>query len=103
MTGIIHKAADQLNDRIENGNHRLDKNGKLIRVPMNSTELARDGIGITYDKRALGRGAINTRGTDKTVMESLSELKKHFEEMARRDKAVIEAVKTEYTVEENKS
>jgi len=109
VTGIIHKSADQLEDRIENGNlkptGKKDEDGNPIfeRHPLTSTELARDGIGIMYDKRALCRAAINTRGTNNSVMESLSELKKQFEEMSRTDKAVIEAVKTEYTVEENKS
>jgi len=61
MTGIIHKSADQLNDRVENGNlkptGKKDENGNPIfeRHPLTSAELARDGIGIMYDKRALSR------------------------------------------------
>ncbi len=110
MTGIIHKSADQLKDRVENGNlkptGKKDEDGNPIfeRHPLTSTELARDGIGIMYDKRALGRGAIIQRRSDITTMQALHELKIHFEKMSRNEsKAPIEAVKTEYTVEENKS
>jgi hypothetical protein len=110
MTGIIHKSADQLNDRVENGNLKPtgkkneDGNPIFERHPLTSTELARDGIGITYDKRALSRAAIIQRRSDITTMEALKELKIRFEEMSRNEgKAPIEAVKTEYTVEENKS
>jgi transposase-like protein len=57
LTRIIHKATRSLEERIENGNFKVNpKTGEMERVPLSATELATAGIGIPFDKRALGRG-----------------------------------------------
>ena len=56
LTDIIMAGTEQLKDRVENGNVKLDRDGELVRVPLSSAELAKDAIGIPFDKRALVRG-----------------------------------------------
>jgi hypothetical protein len=75
LTGIIMKATVQLEDRVDNGNDVLDKNGELRKVPMNSSQLAKDAIGIIYDKRALVRNqatSIVEHKDDKTILRDLA-------------------------------
>ena len=62
LTNIIMEGTDQLSDRILNGNHKLNnRTGELDRIPMSSSELSRDAIGIPFDKRALMRGDATSR------------------------------------------
>jgi transposase-like protein len=77
LTGVIMAAADQLKDRVENGNIKVDtESGKQTRVPLSSSELSKDGIGIPFDKRALLRGdpTAKIERVDSTkVLEQLAE------------------------------
>ena len=62
LTSIIMEGADKLEDRVRNGNIKLNpKTGELNRIPMTSGELAKDAVGIPYDKRALMRGDPTSR------------------------------------------
>lgn len=57
ITRIVHQATLQLEDRIKNGNYKYNPNtGEVVRIPLSSSELAKDGLGIPFDKRALLRG-----------------------------------------------
>ena len=73
------EGADKLEDRVRNGNIKLNpKTGELNRIPMTSGELAKDAVGIPYDKRALMRGdpTSRTERVDPKLM--LEDLAKQF-------------------------
>jgi len=107
LTSIIHKSADELEDRVKNGNYKLsgkkkeDGTPEYVRVPMSSSELAKDGIGIQYDKRALIRGDPTSRVAREDPEVILEKIAKNLIEMSQ--PKPIEAVKTEYTVEDENS
>lgn len=62
LSRIIDKSADALIDRIENGNFKVNpRTGDLERIPLTSSELSKDGLGIPFDKRALTRGDATSR------------------------------------------
>ncbi len=54
FTKLIDCAFEEAQDRIENGDYRVTKDGKLIRVPMGGKELVISGATV-YDKRQLHR------------------------------------------------
>lgn len=54
LTGVIHKAVTAVSDRLEGGEYRLDKEGKLVRVPVSARDAMMVGA-IAYDKRQLNR------------------------------------------------
>ncbi len=54
LTKLIDAAFEQSQDRVENGDYRLTKDGKLIRVPMGGYQLVISGA-TAYDKRQLHR------------------------------------------------
>ncbi len=54
LTKLIDSAFDEAQDRVENGDFRVTKDGKLIRVPMGGKELVISGATV-YDKRQLHR------------------------------------------------
>lgn len=67
FTKLIDSAFEQAQDRVENGDYRVTKDGKLIRVPMGGKELVISGATV-YDKQRLHRnqptsigGNIDTR------------------------------------------
>ena len=79
LTSIIMEGADKLEDRVRNGNIKLNpRTGELNRIPMTSGELAKDAVGIPYDKRALMRGdpTSRTERVDPKLM--LEDLAKQF-------------------------
>jgi len=70
LTKLIDVAFDEAEDRITNGDYRVTKDGKLIRVPMGGKELVISGATV-YDKRQLHRNhptAISSsQATDKQL------------------------------------
>ncbi len=54
LTKLIDAAFEQAQDRVEKGDYRLSKDGKLIRVPMGGYQLVISGA-TAYDKRQLHR------------------------------------------------
>ena len=54
FTKLIDSAFEQAQDRVENGDYRVTKDGKLIRVPMGGKELVISGATV-YDKQRLHR------------------------------------------------
>lgn len=59
-TGIIHKTADELRDRIVHGDEVIDRMGGSKRVKVKGKDLAII-MSIATDKRALGRGQATSR------------------------------------------
>ena len=94
LTSIIMEGADKLEDRVRNGNIKLNpKTGELNRIPMTSGELAKDAVGIPYDKRALMRGDPTSRtekGDPKAMLEDLAKQFKKIVEL-NEPKTIIDA------------
>ena len=82
LTSIIMEGADKLEDRVRNGNIKLNpKTGELNRIPMTSGELAKDAVGIPYDKRALMRGDPTSRTEKVDPKAMLEDLAKQFKKI----------------------
>jgi len=79
LTKLIDSAYEQAQDRIENGDYRVTKDGKLFRVPMGGYQLVISGSTI-YDKRQLHRNQPTSIQGDS---ESISKLVKQFEQISR--------------------
>ncbi len=77
MTQNIEQAGLQLQDRVRNGDFRLNKKDELVRVPMGGKDLSIVG-GVTFDKRSLLRGRpTSIQRTDDN--QRLEKLMIHFE------------------------
>lgn len=57
-TKIIDRTINEISDRIDNGDERLDKNGQHVRVKISGKDLMLIGA-MAFDKRALIRGKPN--------------------------------------------
>ena len=78
LTKLIDAAYEQAQDRIENGDYRVTKDGKLFRVPMGGYQLVISGS-TAYDKRQLHRNqptAIAGKAT------SIADLAQEFNKLA---------------------
>ena len=76
LTKLIDSAFAEAQDRIDNGDYRVTKDGKLIRVPMGGKELVISGATV-YDKQRLHRNQPTaiTGSTDyKALAEQCKEL-----------------------------
>ncbi len=82
LTKLIDSAFEQAQDRIENGDFRVTKDGKLIRVPMGGKELVISGATI-YDKRQLHRNQ-PTSISDNHDNRALAEICKELSRASRR-------------------
>lgn len=69
-TRIIHKAAIEINDRLDNGDSVLNKNGAVVKLPVKAKDLSFI-LSVITDKRNLARGEPTSRRESKTVEESL--------------------------------
>ena len=79
FTKLIDSAFKQAQDRVDNGDYRVTKDGKLIRVPMGGKELVISGATV-YDKQRLHRNQ-PTAITGKA--ETLNSLAKQFDQLAQ--------------------
>lgn len=89
LTSTTHKAISELDDRMENGDVVLDKEGKEMRKKMSGRDL-----GVTFatifDRRQLLRNKPTSVSESKSTKEVLDGIAGRFEEMA-----IIEADFTE--------
>mgnify|MGYP001583285903 CR=1 FL=1 len=90
LTGLIMGGVEALQDRVKNGNHKVyfDEDGQRheYRVPLTSSELAKDTLGIPFDKRALLRGDPTSRtekGGNTETQAMLAQLAKNFEAFSK--------------------
>ena len=81
FTRILDTSLVQLEDRLENGDTKIQKDGSLTRVPMGGKEIA-VVLAIMYDKRALLRGDVTSR-VEKKDGNSMKILQDKFEDIAR--------------------
>ncbi len=90
ISKFIDAAFEQAQDRVEKGDFRLTKDGKLIRVPMGGYQLVISGA-TAYDKRQLHRNqptAISDKSGDMKAL--ANEFAKLSDEMSReRNKRVV--------------
>lgn len=83
FTKIIEKLIGSINDRVDNGDFVVLRDGSLIRKPVS----LRDVIGammITIDKRQLLRGKPTSRSESVSVENRLEKLVQHFESLAKK-------------------
>ncbi len=78
LTKLIDSSFEQAQDRVENGDFRVGKDGKLIRVPMGGRDLVMSGA-IVYDKRQLHR---NQPTSISSKSDSIEQYTKFFEDIA---------------------
>ncbi len=84
LTKLIDSAFDQAQDRVDNGDYRVNKNGDLIRVPMGGRDLIIAGATV-YDKQRLHRSQpTSIQGNSK----SIEQLAEFFREISREHKIV---------------
>lgn len=67
-TRIIHKAAIEINDRLDNGDATLTKDGSIKKVPIKAKDLSFI-LSVVADKRALARGEPTSRRESKSSTE----------------------------------
>ena len=76
LTKLIDSAFAEAQDRIDNGDFRVTKDGKLIRVPMGGKELVISGATV-YDKQRLHRNqptSITSKHDNRAMLEACKEL-----------------------------
>jgi len=81
FTKTMDSAVVQLQDRIENGDSKVQKDGNILKVPMGGKELA-IVVSIMYDKRALLRGDVTSR-VEKKDGNAMVLLQSKFEDIAK--------------------
>ena len=88
LTDIIDKSVVEMRDRLENGDQKLTKDGELVRVAVPFRDLAVAGLGVTFDKRALGRGEATSRTEHISEGDRLKRLEAQFKRISRQEKVV---------------
>ena len=79
LTKLIDSTFEQAQDRVENGDFRVNKEGELIRVPMGGRDLVIAGATV-YDKQRLHRNEPTSISGKYEGIEALTE---KFEEIER--------------------
>ncbi len=82
LTKLIDSSFDQAQDRVDNGDYRVNKDGELIRVPMGGRDLVIAGATV-YDKQRLHRNEPTSIQGDSKSIEQLAEF---FREISREHK-----------------
>ena len=88
LTKLIDASFEQAQDRVENGDYRVNKEGELIRVPMGGKELVITGATV-YDKQRLHR---NEPTSISGKSEGIPELIEIFRKVSQENKAFNESV-----------
>ena len=92
LTDVMHKATEQLLDRVENGDEVVTKDGDIVRKKLGAKDLAVAGLAVPYDKRALMRGDPTSRVEKKSSDEILTGIATQLE-------AVLDKVETKLNIE----
>jgi hypothetical protein len=82
QTSLIHKAGEEIMDRLENGDEHVTKDGDIVNKKVSGRDAAIIH-GTLFDKRALNRGNPTSR-TEKTDSEALDQLAVQMEQFTRR-------------------
>lgn len=81
LTGVVHKAASEVMERLEHGDWVWDKQGNMVRKPIGAREAMLVG-GIAFDKRNLQRGKPTSISETVSEDDRLANLAAKFREMA---------------------
>ena len=82
FTGIIMTAAGQLQDRLDNGDVKLTRDGEQVRVPMSAHDLAISGIAVPFDKRTQLRGDRASKAGQQNAEALLEKIAERMEAIA---------------------
>lgn len=82
LTTLIHKAFDEMEDRLINGDEVITKDGDKERKKISARDLSMVG-GIMYDKRAMLRGDPTSISAKASPQEILSSLKEELTAIAK--------------------
>lgn len=100
FTGIIDKAMEQINDRLQNGDFIYDtKKGELVRKPIGTRDAA-TVTSLMIDKRQLLRGAPTSRTERVSTNDTLNALAEQFMKFAKASEIKGEVIKVEEPEEE---
>ena len=77
-TGLIHRIATELRDRVDNGDSVISRNGAIVKVPVRAKDLSLV-MGIAVDKRALARGQATSRTEKVSIDERINKLANKLE------------------------
>lgn len=83
ITKVMDKVLTALEERLENGDSKLNKDGELVRVPISFRDLSIAGLAILFDKRALMRGQATSRTEIISQEKRLSTLSEAFAKIAK--------------------
>ena len=82
FTRIMDQSVNEIADRIENGDSKIQKDGSIVKVPIGGKDLTII-MSILYDKRALLRGDVTSRIERSSGGDAMKLLQEKFEDIAR--------------------
>lgn len=82
QTDMIHKSAEELQDRLDQGDEVVTKDGDVVRKAVGARDLAIIH-GTLYDKRALKRGDPTSK-VERSDSEALAQLAEQFSNFAKK-------------------
>ena len=88
-TGLIHKAANAINDRLDKGDETVSKAGNIVHTKIKAKDLAVI-LSIVVDKRALLRGEPTARRETKTTAEALNDVAQKMEQFDKSIKPTVQ-------------
>lgn len=95
-SGIISKALEAVEDRIDNGDEVLTKDGEVKRKAVGGRDMAII-VGTLYDKRQLMRNQPTNISASSTDQDRLERLKEQYEQLAEKKVNSLEGEYTEVT------
>lgn len=102
LSKVIEKAAKVVEDRLENGDYRIDRNGDLLRIPVNA-KTAGDILSKSIDKQVLLDKIEEVPDTkEEAVLDRLESIARRLQEAARmKTPQVIDVIPMEITGEQS--
>lgn len=99
FTEIIESSLEQLTDRIQHGDHKVLRDGSLVRVPVAAKDLSLVAA-INVDKRQLLRGEPTSRSesigsVEEKAVGRLEKLAETFENLARVGKRTVRTIENQ--------
>lgn len=95
FTKIVSTALDQVQDRLENGDYVLQRNGETVRKPVGARDLANVTTSI-LDKRQLLRGKPTSRTESANESSRLKRLEEAFTKLGASRRAPVEITDVSY-------
>ena len=83
ITRVMDKVLTALEERLEHGDSKLNREGELVRIPISFRDLSIAGLAILFDKRALMRGQATSRTEVISQEKRLSTLSEAFAKIAQ--------------------